>query len=96
MSEVHKAIDMLQLKSWYDRIYWSEAPNLRPYHTYLPFIEYLEAQLGRRLLDIGCGGATAEGSTKAGIARLWFGPLLERGVAGPIVCTWGESCCGQR
>lgn len=56
MSQVDKAIDTLQLKSWYDQVYWSEATHFRPYHTYLPFIEYLEAQPGCRLLDVGCGG----------------------------------------
>lgn len=56
MSQVDKTIDTLQLKSWYDQVYWSEATHFRPYHTYLPFIEYLEAQPGCRLLDVGCGG----------------------------------------
>lgn len=56
MSQADKTIDTLQLKSWYDQVHWSEAALFRPYHTYLPFIEYLEAQPGCRLLDVGCGG----------------------------------------
>jgi ubiquinone/menaquinone biosynthesis C-methylase UbiE len=48
-------MDTVQLKSWYDRFYGSGADHSRPYHTYLSFIDYLEAQPGRRLLDVGCG-----------------------------------------
>ncbi len=56
VKQVDKAIDTLHLKSWYDQVYWSATTHFRPYHTYLPFIEYLEAQPGCRLLDLGCGG----------------------------------------
>lgn len=46
----------LEIKSWYDHIYWSEGAHYRPYDTYLPIIEYLKAQPGAKLLDVGCGG----------------------------------------
>lgn len=56
MNQVDKVIDTLQLKSWYDRVYWSETTHFRPHYTYIPLIKYLKAQPGCRLLDIGCGG----------------------------------------
>ena len=40
MSNVDKMKNELQLKSWYDQVYWSH-PRSRPYQTYRSFIEYL-------------------------------------------------------
>lgn len=57
MSGVHKTIDTLQSKSWYDRVYWNQksSDQFRPYQTYKAFLDYLEIRPRSTLLDVGAG-----------------------------------------
>ncbi|ENO12279.1 methylase involved in ubiquinone/menaquinone biosynthesis [Thermoplasmatales archaeon SCGC AB-539-C06] len=45
-----------EIKGWYNKRYAAKGVDtMRPYDAYPIFLDYLEAQEGKKLLDIGCG-----------------------------------------
>lgn len=45
-----------KISNWYNRLYSDKGINaMRPQEAYFVFLNYLHAQPGRKLLDIGCG-----------------------------------------